>query len=138
MIVWDLESLQVRSEWVMARDNTFTVSLTGGVLSKSEITISPDGTAFALADDETVGLWDLESHALLGALRLAERPDILMFVAEGEALLAKHYRGVTRLDVGSSRLVAKAREVAGRPLTGEEADRFQVASPRMAVAVGSA
>jgi hypothetical protein len=111
----------------MAKGNTFTLSLSGGVLNDSTVTISPDGTAFALADDETVAVWDLESRALLGALRLEERPDVLMFVAGGEALLAKHFGGVTRLEVGPRRLVAKAREVAGRSLTEEEASRFQVA-----------
>jgi WD40 repeat protein len=124
IVSWDLASRQRRAEWVMDARDKFTMSLSGHSLGSRDVTISPDGTVLALTDSGTVALWDLESHALVGAFRVADRVESLMFVAGGEYLLAKHFDGLSRLEVGPRRLAERARQVAGRSLTADEATRF--------------
>ena len=106
-----------------ARDS-FTLSQSGHSPRPETLSISPDGTSFAIADNETVAIWDLESHALLGAFRVPQRVDALAFASGGDDLLAGHFDGISRLDVGHRRLVARACEVAGRTLTPAEVKRF--------------
>jgi hypothetical protein len=71
-----------------------------------------------------VAIWDLESRSLLGAFRLPQSVNALAFAEGGDVLLAGHFDGVSRLEVGARRMIARACEVAGRSLTEAEAFRF--------------
>jgi WD40 repeat protein len=124
LMAWDLRSGQQRSEWIMDERDKFTLSLRGHILDSKLVSISPDGTVLALADDTTVALWDLESRTLIAAFTLPDRAESLVFVAGGSYLLAPHFRGVSRLQVGARRLLALACEIAGRSLTSAEQRQF--------------
>jgi WD40 repeat protein len=124
LLAWDLPSRRLRTEWIMDGSDSFTLSLNGHALRKEALTVDPDGTTFAIGDNDTVALWDVESRALLGGFRLPQRIDALRFTEDGDYLLAATFAGVSRLEIGARRLTSRACEVAGRSLTPAESKRF--------------
>lgn len=119
---WDLPTRRARASWLVFELGASAPGV-ADVTDPRFAAISADGRLLALGNSRAVDLWDVAARGLLTALTLPADVESLAFDSEG-SLLAGHDDGVSRVEVSAPRLVARARETAGRPLNAAEIQRY--------------
>ena len=100
------------------------MTLRGEVIDPDHVAVSPDARLIALSENNTVALWDLENRALLISFALSDEAASLAFDADGDRLLVGRTDAISRIDVGSRSLIARACRIAARELTPAEEKRY--------------
>jgi WD40 repeat protein len=126
VVKWDLIRRPARRQsfGLTNFEDMFSSKSSNLVSRASNSHFSPDGTLLALARNNNVGLWDLETLTFLDLHEVAQRGPVgfsfLSFDGSGSRLIMHDNVSVSYRDISPALLLQGACRLAGRPLSGAE------------------